>query len=400
MQDHSRPVLAERLSKGQNSFNLLRLVAALSVMVSHSVLIFHGPGTPQPLSQWTPFTIGQHAVNVFFVISGLMLAGSLDRQADLGAFARGRLLRIFPGLFVAGLVVTFLLGPIATRLSLAAYLEDPRTLAYPLAVLARFNDVAPAELFRNLPYGFAANLPLWTIPYEIAAYCGLAALFATGLLRLPLVTLGLLALSAATHTVAAHSVGTSGLSAEASHGFAVVGNVSRFSTCFLLGVAFYQFRTRISLRAVWLAPLGISMLALELSPFAHLAAIALVGYATIFFGTRSYGSLTRWTEQTDVSYGTYLYGWPIQQTLLYLSPGIGIVIHTLVSAALAILVGLASWKFVEQPALSLKKRGALGRLRRASNASLLTTEGLATSGGGSDICNLTGGPSGTLRHAA
>ena len=400
MHDHSHPMLAERLSKGQNSFNLLRLVAALSVMVSHSVLIFHGPGTPQPLSQWTPFTIGQHAVNVFFVISGLMLAGSLDRNPNLGAFTRGRLLRIFPGLFAASLVVTFLLGPIATRLGLTAYLEDPRTLAYPLAVLVRFSDVAPAELFKNLPYGFAANLPLWTIPYEIAAYCGLATLFATGLLRRPAVTLGLLALSAAAHTGAAHWGGTPGLSAEASHGFAVLGNVSRFSTCFLLGVAFYQYRTRISLRVLWLAPLGISMLALELSPFAHLAAIALVGYATILFGTRSYGSLGRWTEQTDVSYGTYLYGWPIQQTLLFLCPGIGIVVHTLASAALAILVGLASWKFVEQPALSLKKGGALGYLRRAPNTGLLSTQDLVASGHGSEICDLTGGLPGNLRRAA
>jgi peptidoglycan/LPS O-acetylase OafA/YrhL len=348
--------LARQLSPQTNSFNLVRLVAALSVIVSHSVLIIHGPGTPQPLSTWTPFTLGQHAVNVFFVISGLTLAGSLDRQGDLGAFARGRFLRIFPGLFVAGLVIALALGPIVTQLNLSAYFEDLRTLTYPFTVLVAFQDVAPPDLFKSLPYGFETDLPLWTIRYEIAAYCGLAGLFAMGLLRRPRVTLVLLALSAAAHVLAAIWVTTGGISAGMAHAAGVLGNVSRFSTSFLLGVVFYQLRATVRLSLAWLALLGIVPVTLDATPLANVAAIGFVGYATIYFGTRSYGALSRWTRRCDVSYGTYLYGWPLQQTLLYLCPTVGIATHTLVSAALAMLAGLLSWTAVEKPALALKRR--------------------------------------------
>lgn len=61
------------LSEG-NSFNAVRLAAAAAVVVSHSYAMTGTEHISEPLFGPTPYTLGQHAVNVFFVLSGLMLS--------------------------------------------------------------------------------------------------------------------------------------------------------------------------------------------------------------------------------------------------------------------------------------------------------------------------------------
>ena len=57
----------------------------------------------------------------------------------------------------------------------------------------------------------------------------------------------------------------------------------------------------------------------------------------------------------DVSYGVYLYGWPVQKLLILLWPAgpyIGIFALSLIGAG---ALGFASWFAVEKPALALKR---------------------------------------------
>ena len=258
----------------------------------------------------TPYTLGQHAVNVFFVISGLSLAASLDRRPDLRRYAAGRFLRVFPALFVAGVVVAFLLGPLVTNMGLLAYLEDGHTLFYPALVLVEFQDASPPGLFHDLPYGDAINVPLWTIRYEIAAYCALAGLFAAGLLRWRMATCVLLAAAAAIHAACAAWSASTGMTPQAAHTVALAGNVSRFGMSFLLGVAAFQFRARLSLTPLWFAVLVPAAILVSGTSLAPVAAVVFAAYATLYFGTLSYGPPSAWTRRTDISYGTYLYGGP------------------------------------------------------------------------------------------
>jgi peptidoglycan/LPS O-acetylase OafA/YrhL len=60
----------------------------------------------------------------------------------------------------------------------------------------------------------------------------------------------------------------------------------------------------------------------------------------------------------DLSYGVYLYGWPVQQFLAYLHVyELGYVLYTLLSIAGSLVLAAGSWFLVERPALSLKDRG-------------------------------------------
>jgi len=63
-----------------------------------------------------------------------------------------------------------------------------------------------------------------------------------------------------------------------------------------------------------------------------------------------------WTERYDLSYGTYLYAFPIQQVLVRHVPGITPVALFLIALPLALGCGWGSWRLVELPALKWKPR--------------------------------------------
>ena len=71
-------------------------------------------------------------------------------------------------------------------------------------------------------------------------------------------------------------------------------------------------------------------------------------------GTGRRWRFTRWTEKTDLSYGIYLYAFPVQQVIASFPSlrhaGLNILIAPPVTAGLAWL----SWHFVEKPFLRMK----------------------------------------------
>ncbi len=96
--------LAEAMSRGQtNNLHALRLALAAAVVVSHAWPLAHGAGTDEPLEALTGHSLGGWAVGLFFFLSGLLIAGSAERQTGRGFWA-ARARRLLPGLAVALLV--------------------------------------------------------------------------------------------------------------------------------------------------------------------------------------------------------------------------------------------------------------------------------------------------------
>ena len=70
------------VSRGRdNNLNLIRLLAAAAVLVSHAYPITLGDGAEEPLTAELGFTLGTVAVYVFFAISGFLIAGSYEIPA-------------------------------------------------------------------------------------------------------------------------------------------------------------------------------------------------------------------------------------------------------------------------------------------------------------------------------
>lgn len=349
-------VLSDVLDSDRNSFNFVRLVAALSVLVSHSCSMLTALKSSEPLADLTNFSLGQHAVNAFFVISGLTLAQSLTRTPDLTQFAKARFLRIVPGLFVYGLVFAFAAGPFLTSVRWIDYFTDVHTWLYPMAVMVEFAKAnPPPSIFSSAAFSEAVNNPLWTIKYEIIAYVGLAILFRLGFLHKTPVLLLSLVVAFALVVI---------LGPAPDMGPASFNHAARYGFCFLLGVVAHHFRDRLTV-AAWplIVPLAFAYLSSG-TVFEGVAYMILAGHLVLVAGARDYPLLTSFSRKTDLSYGVYIYGWPVQQSLVALVPGIGVASLLVLSLSIVPLFAAASWEWVERPALRLKRMKADWSLRR------------------------------------
>ena len=58
----------------------------------------------------------------------------------------------------------------------------------------------------------------------------------------------------------------------------------------------------------------------------------------------------------DISYGMYIYAWPVQQVVAHYFTSIGPYKATLISTVIVSALAWLSWHYLEKPALGLKSR--------------------------------------------
>jgi peptidoglycan/LPS O-acetylase OafA/YrhL len=363
-----------------NNFDCLRLLLAIVVLQYHSF-----PCSGQASHQfWTrlatfQFGGGWIAVNFFFAISGFLITSSWLRSSGLNDFLRKRFLRIYPGFIIAMLFCAFVIGPL-TGARLPEYFHDARTFAYFKPLVLGPVESLPGVL-QDVPWAGLVNGSIWTIRFEIFCYLFLAALGSFGLLKRRGVILVLFALALVTSSCLTNQWPRP-VTWVVPY-FGSLWELPRFLSYFLAGVSFFLWRDRIRFD---LALLGIAGAFLFLGYVAHLESISLpiCGSYLIFFAAFARQlPFQRVGARGDLSYGVYLYAFPVQQLLVYYLP---IARHALVLTAMALPLTLAlaviSWKVVEQPCLKLKKRApSRPEASRAVPRSVAGARSLAVGGG-------------------
>ncbi len=367
----SRPQLADRLDPAQNSFTLVRLVLAMLVVVSHSFVLATGNRVADPFTAWTGYSLGDHAVNVFFVLSGIVTTASLLRLGSPTRFLLARALRVVPAVAVFALLFALVAAPLVTTRPLADYFSSRDVVLYILrtASFAPGHPLLPG-VFATNPMPAITNEPLWTVKYEIVCYLLLAL---AGLMvlrpgrRIEDATrlLGLGAAVVATGYVVTTTLVPIALPETAGH-------LRRFLYCFALGVLAFVLASRIRLDWRWLAALGLLYAATYATPLRPAVSVVLTGYAALLATTAAFGPLRAITNRYDLSYGTYVLGWPVAQVLMVLAPGLSIAALTGATLVLVLPLALLSWVFVERPALALKHR--LGVPKSASARRIVTAD--------------------------
>ncbi len=341
-------LLSQLIERDNNAFGVIRLIAACLVVFDHMFMLTAGNGAGWPFAG-TASTLGQHAVHVFFVLSGILVAASLDRSRTVYHFAASRALRILPGLVVCVLVTAFVVGPMFTSRGLSEYFSSFGTVEYLLRTLSLSTGMAPLPgVFADHPLPGRVNVPIWTIKYEVLCYIALGVVAATGLwwqrrLR-GWLGLSLFAALAAVILFPGKIIPPGKL----------VWLVD-LSLAFLTGVAAYNFRNVLRITGLGLLVIGAAYIAAMGSPFERLLAPAAVGYLALLVAQMPFGALKEFTDEIDLSYGVYIYGWVIQQIVIALSPGISAQTALLFVAPMVLAVATLSWFLVEKPALDLKK---------------------------------------------
>ena len=163
----SAPTIAVAWAGQRNNFNLMRLVAAWLVIYGHAHALTGIAGNDGIAWLTQLRGAGAVAVDMFFVVSGFLIAASLERNTMRG-YLVSRGLRILPGLLVCVALTTFVLGPLLT--TAADYWRQPMTWNYFLVnaslLLSRFQ--LPG-VFETHPLD-VVNGSLWTLPNEAKLY--------------------------------------------------------------------------------------------------------------------------------------------------------------------------------------------------------------------------------------
>jgi peptidoglycan/LPS O-acetylase OafA/YrhL len=78
------------------------------------------------------------------------------------------------------------------------------------------------------------------------------------------------------------------------------------------------------------------------------------GYVILYAAMKRSVLLSCFNRLPDVSYGVYLYGWPIQKLFLWYIPTLSPLMLFALSAPAAVVLGSVSWYLIEKPALRFK----------------------------------------------
>jgi peptidoglycan/LPS O-acetylase OafA/YrhL len=331
-----------------NNYNVLRLIFAVAVIFSHSFELLHQGDPVESLTGSA--SLGTLGVCGFFLLSGYLTAQSWHGEPQPLAFLMKRALRLYPAFVVASLVSVFIVGPLAA--STADYWGQWVPAKFLSDVIALRQPRTP-PVFASSPVP-SVNGAMWTITFELRCYLLLTALGLVGAFSRRASMLAFTTLLA----VAVIATGPANPGDEGRALLGISGYMLWFASIYMTGVLAFLYRDRIAYRRS-LAIVAVVVLMFGLfGPNEAFRPAVLTGgaYALFYVGQSRSTLLARLRTREDLSYGLYLYGWPVTQLASLWFPSIKPIPMFLVVLLVSATLAFASWRLVEKPALRFKRR--------------------------------------------
>ena len=334
-----------------NNFNLIRLLAALSVLGGHSVAVLGLPSSREFFFDHLGLSLAEMAVDVFFVTSGFLVTGSLVNRGEVIAYLWARALRIYPAIWAMLVLTVFVLAPALTTLPAADYFASPKTHDYFIKCATLIGGVRYSlpGVFEVNPLKSEFNGSLWTLPIEMRLYGYLAA----GWLVLSLApAIRLKAMSIAAPIAAAAFL----VVILRGRLFGAPFNAADTRVfMFLFGATLYLWRDRVPMRrSILIAALACLLVASVDQRAFFVVYVVCLAPLVLHLAYLPKGRVRAFNDCGDCSYGVYIYAFPIQQTLAFLFPGMSLAAMIAGSGAITLGVAALSWTLIERRALAMK----------------------------------------------
>jgi len=318
-------------------------------------------------------TFGSIAVDVFFIISGFLVTGSLVSKQSVRVFIRSRVLRIYPGLIGATVTSVVLLGVFFTKSPLTHFLANQQTikfLAKNITVVAGLEWWLPG-VFEQVPYKGVINGSLWTLPWELRMYAVLSVIWLIACIAgkhrdrvLKWTVVGIASVAAIGAIIASSGFIPSTTLALArvipqadSHAFSYGHLYLRWPLTFFSGAAFYVLRDHIVLSGSVFITFVAAILASTISHGFFMACYVLfLPYVVLYLAYIPSGWIRSFNNCGDYSYGMYIYAFPVQQAIAATTPGVHVLPMLLLSFVITLFFAGLSWNLIEKPALRLKNK--------------------------------------------
>jgi peptidoglycan/LPS O-acetylase OafA/YrhL len=345
------PRRLKTLSLKENCYDVVRLLLAATVVYSHSYAI--GGFGRESFALWTKENIilGTLGVLGFFGLSGFLVTASFDRTPKVFGYLIKRVRRIFPGFWVCLLVTAFVIAPLiwvvsGRSLELFPWTGAESSLSYVTAnCFLKVNQSSIQDLLTGQKWQESLNGPLWSLQPEFLCYlfvvaAGLGLALRSSRWLLALVT----ACAFVFHIVRV----VSGPEAYPAIPGAFASRIwGPFVTAFMVGMCAYVWRESIKFNWQTVAFLGgFALVCLKLGGFQIVAPVVVTGI--VLLG----GALVTTRLKTDLSYGMYIYSFPLQILVAASGWASGSVwLFMAMSLAVSAAAAWLSWKLVERPAL-------------------------------------------------
>ncbi|HAA04272.1 MAG TPA: hypothetical protein DCE18_12935 [Syntrophobacteraceae bacterium] len=311
------PMLGQWAEGYDNNLDALRLVGAVLVIFAHSFPIARSPDNILPPFYKSHY--GLIGVDIFFIISGFLITKSYLRSNNPGRFVWSRFLRIFPALVFVTLTLVFVLGPILTTLPTNEYFKHPWTFSYLRGALSLYEvtryTVLPGVFMDN--FFIQVNGPLWTLQYEWTFYMIILLLGLTNLLRRKGLIIALFLTSLVLTLL---NVGDT---ADTLY-WTPVKYLPAFFMYFSFGMLAYLYRDSIPMTlGAFLFVVAMLAVGSLKGGFSDSVFVFFLGYLVLFVGFSPKIRLRWLTKSGDYSYGLYIWGWPVQQSVSHFMGGGG-----------------------------------------------------------------------------
>lgn len=336
----------------ENNFDFIRFIAAVLVIYSHAFPLTGGDEKSGIVYMLLAYddSMGSFGVNIFFILSGFLVTMSYMRTQNVRTFLKARALRILPAFEVVVLFSVFILGPIVTALSAGEYFTSAGTYQYLANLLVfpvNFIQSLPGVFVDN-PFSLAVNGSLWTIPIEVVFYFVVLFSGLLGWLKKKNIFLIFAAICAAAF-----------IGSELFLGYAGAGRyitlLLKLAIPFAFGMLLYLFRDKVPLRGLY-AIIALVGLLLCCRFFENQIVVNLfLSYLILYVGLSQRFRLYKFAKHGDLSYGLYLFAFPVQQAVTHfggagVTPAVNFVLSLVITAVLAFF----SWHLVEKRFLKLK----------------------------------------------
>ena len=334
-----------------NNFDLLRILFAWFVIVSHSYVL-NGNGPTDPLFEMTQqtFLFSFIGVKGFFIISGYLIFKSMVVSNSIFEYLVKRVLRIFPALAVV-LLVTLAAVYFIYPSNIPPFFTNKEVYAYFLGNVILFKPhFFISGIFSGLPSS-AINGSLWTIEYEFFFYVFILLFFyfrsnkkiLKALLVIVVALFLMVRLAFYDWTVQTHF-------------FIPLEPLFDLGPYFLMGslLSCFDFDKMPAKNAI-AAVLSMALIASVYFKIGHTVVYFTLPFLVIYAGKQT-SKLATWVHSAigDPSYGIYLYAFPLQQLLIYWYRPSTLVLF-IASTIGAFVFGYLSWIFIEKKALALKQ---------------------------------------------
>ncbi|MCO5947677.1 acyltransferase family protein [Mucilaginibacter flavidus] len=341
----------------RNAFDLLRLLLAACVLIGHAILI-GGYELQDPLALFSKgqTNLPEFGVMGFFALSGYLITASFERCKSLVTFASHRLLRILPAFWVCLLVTGFILAPLiyvleGNPVSNFQFTGPGSATGYVVKnSLLKIRQWGIKDVLDHARYQASLDGSLWSLYPEMQCYCLTLVAGISGLFNKNKVLYMLFAA-----TIFVFFAINFNFSKNFGPTFLILSPAFKLYVSYLAGTLIYMFpKWLIFDRKGTVFLVVFTLMLVRFGGYNMISPVLVAMTLVNVFG------LFKFTLRYDVSYGVYIYSFPVQQLLFQLFGNhLSVLFFILFSFSVAIPMGFLSYIFVERPFINFKNKANL-----------------------------------------